>query len=361
MIYMKNSRISKYLFCIFIALLVLAGSAEAVTEQTIHIWEDTTGQLGDTDCVAGDCYLTLQAAETAEQRDLVAADTNLVFVIKGSWTSAAATTSFDGFTTDATRDIKITTAGSARHAGTYLATAYRAESSSADVISIKDDYVTIDGLQISQTGANEGIISQNSFTTVTNCIVRGDGEGGSSTWGIYCWTGTNHKVFNCIVYDWGTVGIYCATTIAADDLIYHNTIVDCAIGINGGYTDALSINNIIWSCATPIQGAPASGSGYNATDAGSITYTDCGGGCGTGDILSMSDPFVAVGSDNFLLAASTSPVDAGTDLTATVPEDIIGTSKPVGSDSDIGANERLAAAGGADISFVRRIKEMENK
>ena len=349
---------------LIIILLLLAGNAGA-TDIVIHVWEDTTGILGDTDCVVGDCYLTLQAAETAEQKDLDAANDNIVFVIKGSWTGDDVACTFDGWVTSATDTIAIITVGDARHAGTYSSTAYRIEESGGAnrCFNIQDDYVTVDGIQGINTGSAQiGILSQNiSYSTIINNIMVGAGEGGAAATGIHITGGTGSVAYNNIVYDWGTRGIYSATTSGRSTL-YHNTIVDCAIGIDGGYQNNDAANNIIYSCATPIT---TTGIFYTvtntATDAGSLSYGDCGGGgCGTDDVLSISDPFVNRAGDNYLLAASTAPVDAGIDVTGTVPNDIIGTSKPVGSDSDIGANERLAAAGD-DLSYVRRIKEGEGK
>ncbi len=333
-----------YLCCI---LLLMAVPCLAVTEHTV-----TVGASAD--------YATYILAEADWDVDLVAKDTAIT--IQGITGATYAAFTISGAQTDATRNWTFTTTGAARHSGTY-GSADEIEANGVSCIFIDDDYVTIDGFQISQLGSASGIaLSVDDHILVKNCIIRGNGEGGSSLHGLSFNQGEHHVVLNSIIYDWGTSGMRLIAT-TGDDTCYHSTIVDCATGIVGGYQDVVGANNLIYSCPAPIQTDGIFFRSTNmASDAASISYSDCGSGsCGTDDVLSISDPFVNRAGDNYLLAAGSAPIDSAIDVTGTVPTDIIDTSKPVGSDSDIGANERLAAAGGDDISYVRRIKEGENK
>ena len=328
-------------------------ASAAPTPDTAWVYEDTAG------CGAAgkDCFLTLQAAESAHDRNLVTADTNMVYAIDGSWSSADATATFDGSTTDATRDIEIVTLGDARHNGTYSTSAYRIEESSGSnrCLVIHDDYVTVDGIQAKNTGSGQiGILSQNiSFSTIINNICEGDGEGGSTQAGIHITGGEGSIAYNNIIYDWATRGIYSSRSGSTGESceLYNNTIVDCTIGIDGSEADTDAANNIIYSCATVVTSGMFLSASNFATDASSISYGSCSGGCGTDDVLSMSDPFVAVGSDNFLLASSSDPIDAGTDISHLFSDDIQGESRPQGTNWDIGADEFTA---GVAVTINRR-------
>src|SRR3989344_6939524 len=108
------------------------------------------------------CYNTLSAWEAAAggitygacaTGDLVCADKVAVAKIDGSWTSPdTAAVTISGWTTDATRYIKIYTTPSARHDGKWNTTKYHR----TETITVSEEYVRIDGLQSEVTGSARG-------------------------------------------------------------------------------------------------------------------------------------------------------------------------------------------------------------
>jgi len=315
---------------------------------TVWIWEDTSTATGvgyvNDSCPEDACYEDLQAAETAHQSDLKTDDSARLFLIGGAWSSADVTTTFDGSTTDAVRNITVETTGDARHEGTYSTSHYRIEASGNNGIVLSDEFITIDGVQVYLTGAYRGIrVSGADNATVKNCISRGAGVAGAAQYGIFM--GTDCLVYNNIIYDWSVRGVY---ALSGTD-IYNNTIVNCAQAVSGGYTDINVWNNIIWGCPDFQSGDDIGSGGYNATDSTSFTYDDCGS-CGTGDLTEIDDPFVDTSANNFLITAGSDVVDIGAGGSLVFTTDILGVSRPQGTLWDIGAHEfPEAAAGGGFI------------
>ena len=108
---------------LFVAFFIFSPSAfaQTATETVSLIRQDCTGYTS--------CYTSLSAWEAARQRDLVAANQIEVARIEGTWTNAdTAPLSISGWTTDATRYIRIYTAPEARHAGVWDTGRYRISS-----------------------------------------------------------------------------------------------------------------------------------------------------------------------------------------------------------------------------------------
>src|SRR3990170_4483339 len=109
---------------------------------------------------SGGDYTSLSAWEAGMQKDLVTADE--ISVAECYSMSDTAAVSIDGWTTDATRYIKVYTPISERHSGKWDATKYRLVVSAdlTGVLGVVEDYVYVDGLQIEQTasGANNSSV-----------------------------------------------------------------------------------------------------------------------------------------------------------------------------------------------------------
>lgn len=297
-------------------------------------------------------HISLQAAETAHQQDLVSNDSSITFEIKGDeqnlWPDEGAV-SISGSTPDATHFMTITSSGTGRHNGIYDATiAYRIVSSSNPSLFIEDPFVVVGGIQINHTSTLNGLFSTQTDITVKNCIVNHTGGTSASANGIQTQsvTGTS-LIYNNIVYDAENRGITIGGD-AASCLIYNNTVVDCGVGIEEDAGDAVMKNNMFWSNTTDTDVSTANSPSHNATDAASLV--------GTNNQTSISDPFVAVGSDNFLLSSATSDgAEDGTDLSGTFTDDILGTTRPESTNWDIGAHEFPVAAA---VTSSRRRKEI---
>ena len=210
----------------------------------------------------------------------------------------------NGWTTDATRYIKITVPSAERHNGTWSATKARiVPTADGDVITISDDYVSVEWLQIYPLGSAVGsiaIYTNNSNTTIDHCII--DGHGSAYTVGIEATSCPNSRIFRNIIFDcrleWEG-GIYHdggAVTIS------QNTIYGCSgsnvFGIRSRTDLAVTaIGNAVFSCGTAFgnDGDWVAASGFNCTDAASapgannqVTKTD-------------TDQFISVtaGSEDF--------------------------------------------------------------
>ena len=103
-----------------VLLFLLPNLSSAATESIRIIRQDCTGYTN--------CYTSLSAWEAAENRDLTATDEIAVARIEGVWTTPDTTAvTIDGWTTDATRYVKIYTTPEARHSGVWSTGKYRLE------------------------------------------------------------------------------------------------------------------------------------------------------------------------------------------------------------------------------------------
>jgi len=105
-------------FLPFLFLFLIPNLSSAATESIRVIRQDCTGY--------SNCYTSLSAWEAGEQRDLTATDEIAVARIEGVWTNPDTTAvTIDGWTTDATRYIRIYTTLEARHGGVWSDAKYR--------------------------------------------------------------------------------------------------------------------------------------------------------------------------------------------------------------------------------------------
>ncbi|PIR58088.1 MAG: hypothetical protein COU71_00525, partial [Parcubacteria group bacterium CG10_big_fil_rev_8_21_14_0_10_38_31] len=126
----------------FLLFFSFTSNTSASTESTAIIRENCALKS----IPSANCYTSLSAWETAEQRDLTATDEIAVARIEGTWTNPDTTpVTIDGWTTDATRYIKIYTTTEARHTGKWDNTRYRLESGNfgAKIVNNQQDYTRI--------------------------------------------------------------------------------------------------------------------------------------------------------------------------------------------------------------------------
>ena len=151
----KESNLTTRLLLLTISTLLLffsfTSNTSASTESTAIIRENCALKSIPT----ANCYTSLSAWEAGEQRDLTATDEIAVARIEGTWTNPDTTpVTIDGWTTDATRYIRIYTTPEARHTGKWDNTRYRLESGNfgAKIVNNQQDYTRIEGLQIHHSG-----------------------------------------------------------------------------------------------------------------------------------------------------------------------------------------------------------------
>lgn len=229
---------------------------------------------------SGGDYTSVSAAEAGEQRNLVTADEIAVLECYSFQDTAGVT--INGFTTDATRYLKIYTPTAERHDGKWNSSKYRLEVSGTMGIAVRDEYVRIDGLQIqltSSSGFNSAIVLQSiaaggSDIRISNCIVAGVVSGTAVSRGIYVGDAdiTIAKIWNCIVYDFinGTNNCPGIGGYGGNVDIFNCTVYNCYRGILR-QTDTVNVyNSAVFGNADDFNGTFAT-IDYCASDDGDGT------------------------------------------------------------------------------------------
>lgn len=279
--------------------------------------------------------------------------------IDGSWTSADTTAvTISGWTTDATHYIKVYTTDTARHNGIYVgesgakADTYRIELSNGanNVISIQENYVRIEGLQIKNGDTNNhrrGILTTNATIDSNNDIrisyniIKGELSGSPlGGRGIELLdSDTNAKVWNNILYGW-TIQAEAISISINTAYVYNNTIHNSNKGIYRSGGTVVAKNNLVASTTTEFSGTFSNDSTNNASNGGTTASS-------TADLTYQTFTFVASSTYDFHLDSGDSGAqDLGADLSGDsnleITDDIDGDSR---SDPfDIGADEVVAVA-----------------
>lgn len=306
---------------------------------------------------SGGDYTSLSAWEAGQQGDLVAADE----IRQAECYSLSDTTQvdIDGWTTDATRYIRIFTHATGRHAGVFDTGKYNLSVTDANTILLREDFVRFDGLQFHISGATSGraffqLISRGASSTlhISNCIFKGSANtvsirpytlttGSEGTW--YIW--------NSIFYDFGSNGSSYFVCGGGTWYLYNclgawHSSAD--FGFRNDGATAVTMKNC--------YSAGSAGGAYFGT----ITQTTCASSdttaTGTGlDSIALSAvnfTNVTAGSQDFHLTSGSALKDVGTDLSgdATLPfsDDIDGQTRT--GTWDVGPDEFVAATGGSKPS-----------
>ena len=298
---------------------------------------------------SGGDYTSLSAWEAAQQGDLTGIRDEIA---QAECYKFLDTTAVDitGWTTDATRYIRIYTPTAERHAG-YLVTdgsAYclQAPAASAQCLRDRQAFTRIEGLILDGVNCTNGRVLHAGYTVAGNQysynVIKGIA---ANSIGIEFDQGVagNYYVFNNIIYDsFRGVLMYTGTYY-----IENNTVVDCGQGIRGvvaaqtyNLTNNISFNN---SGGDFLQSAGTFVATYNSS---SDATADDWGGAGNLINKNSSTNFIDYANNKFGItsADTTQWKNLGT---ATVvggyTDDIIGTTRD--ASWDIGAYEVAQAAG----------------
>ena len=263
------------------------------------------------------CYNTLSAWEAAAggitygacaTGDLVCADKVAVAKIDGSWTSPdTAAVTISGWTTDATRYIKIYTTPSARHDGKWNTTKYHR----TETITVSEEYVRIDGLQSQVTGSARGYFVYGSTGTGEIHISNAYVDTALIAYDIYTVGALTVRIWNSISISTTNNGFYLND---AEATLY---CYNCTGYVSGsvGYAFRQSAGTGI--LVNALGYAPGTGGSFTGTWS-SVTYSasddanadDWGG---TGNRINQTFSFVNIASKNFhLVTTDTGARDFGT-------------------------------------------------
>ena len=351
---------------------------ELVAVITRYVDAGSSGGDGTTQKTSGSdaAYASLQAALDAQSADLVTAGDSLVIICGGSTADTevedSGTVAWPGMVTSATNNITIQ--ADENHEGVWNNTIYRLESDSYyRVLGIpSDQFVTIVGLQVSNTRSPSGGAGADIFevvgsgagaVTLDRALLRHTGTNisGGSGKGVRTSRLTGDCVVtiqNCIAYDCLTNGYQMRVVNTSGGGAIHVlncTAVNCATGFSVAARSSSggvgSLRNCIAQGSSNVDfgtgGSGIPGGTWTATNnlSEDATATNVDSDSGATSITSTSLTFRdAAAYDYHLAATDTAAIDAGVDLSSTFTDDIDGVTRT--GTWDIGADQYAAAATG---------------
>lgn len=347
----------------FLFFVFFTPRSNAATEAVSVIRQDCAGQ--------NSCYTSLAAWEAGyggidfmgcTVGDLTCVDKIAVAQIEGIWTiSDTLPLGINGWTTDSMRYIKIYTAPEAKHKGKWTQDAYSlsyiSTSGIKNAISIYENNVMIDGLQIAITNSSpaytaNGISAVNQDATsdikISNNIVKGILSNGAQGVGVYI-ANSNiiSKVWNNIIYDFSTPSASAGLVIGqGSHYLYNNTIKDSYFGIYQIYSGVSYIKNNL--SANNIGGDFYKSSGTIAVFSNNAS-SDASATGGTNNKANQVFAFQDMAGDDFHLAqsdmvAKSAGLNFSTDANIAFNIDIDGNIRD--SSWDIGADEVVVVVTG---------------
>lgn len=303
----------------------------------------------DPDNGSGTNYTSLNLWEDGEDGDLVSAD--IVAIAKCRSTGGTADTTavtIDGWTTDATRYIKIWTdpAEAYRHSGTRNSAKYRITNSShfTHTISIQEAYTKLDGIQVKTTGADSSAVYVNAAScSISNCLAYDCQFAG--------WIGNGYNIrhnatlINCISVNCLTNGF--TVSVNSTTVNFYNCVAanngGSGIISSGGYS-TINIKNCYSGGNTGDDYSKNALDTINFTTSlsedGSLSTTTAAFATGSGCKFAN----VTAGSEDLHVSSGSSLIGAGTNLYADFTTDIDGDTRPSSGAWCIGVDEVVAAA-----------------
>lgn len=261
---------------------------------------------------SGADYTSLAAAEAGEQRDLVAFGDIMEFEVQAFNDTTSVT--FDGWTTSATRYIRVYPAAGAEAQMPWSTSAYRLTQGAVYQRTLRtvEDYVRIERIQIENNNSSGwyGVENSGVQLRLDGCMIRSSATGttlagvGQETAGASTW------IRNCVVHGWPGKGISafrgevrvwnCTVTANRGQGVWRDSVQNTLIVKN-----TLSTGNTLAAFA----GGLSAGSEYNASNDGTATSPN--------SRINQTFTFVdATGGDYHLTAGDTGAKDFGTDLSA---------------------------------------------
>ena len=327
---------------------------------TLQAWENC---IDATTVVLPSCHDVYTADFVADRRSEVGiAYNDSVVPADPDFTVAVL---IDGATTDASHDITLTADDGNRHYGIQTqGVLIDIGGSGSDTISIQDDFVTVEWLEIaSGGGSSDGIdvLNQSALNHIVlrNMLIHDTGSSGISvTDGV-----SIVDIYNNVVFQSGSRGITVLANPTATVRILNNTVYDCpAAGISapfaGLYPNVLLQNNI--SHSSPFDfgvAGPNAASSHNLAGDGTGTTHSNPPGTGQDSVpltggggVNFQDPFTVNAEDFHIQPVISAALEAGADLSGLFTTDIDEGARPSGVLWDVGADEESAVASSLSLA-----------
>ncbi len=301
-------------------------------------------------------YDSLFDWEATEEQDLTdgGGDWMHVYVRASGGTADTTAVDISGWTTGAANYILVEAASTDRaSASGYDTNKYRLETGASTAITLNEDYLRFDGLQISHSDKSADNIrafynqSGSGYILISNSRGKGNDDPNWYDHFFYSTFATNAvDIYNCIIYDWGDSNtgegaIYINTPSGSEIIrVLNNVVYNCYTGIDRSDGDWTVENNAVFQNNDDFD--VAAGIDYNASDDGD----------GNNPVTPANWANVfenAAGGDFRLKSTDTDLHDSGTDDPGSglYSDDIEGTTRV--STWDIGAFEYVAPAGGSIV------------
>ncbi len=292
---------------------------------------------------SGGDYTSLNAAEAGEQTNLISADVQLNIECYASAAPDTTAVVFDGWSTDATRFIRVIAPVGERHAGALDTNKYHLKPSfstnNASIIRVQEEFLRFEYIQ--GIGLNSGSFNQTEMFRINGpspstggsiridqCIVTHDIVGSANNTHMngvmvnFLDVDIECTIRNCLFYDLqvgsvagtGVEHLGTAPKLHISNCTFHN----CDQGITSDTSGNIVAKNCLFSASLTqdISGTFAVGTNYNSTDASSIGYTVTGGGNSNDRVLQTITFVDEDGGDFHIDPNDTSAKNQGIDLTS---------------------------------------------
>jgi hypothetical protein len=197
---------------------------------------------------SGGDYTTLVAWESAQQRDLPGDDEIAVAECYNDF-GGYLTTSLNvtGWTTDATRYIKIYAPSGQRHNGT-AGTGFRITHTTSAALYIQEANVEIEAIEIKMTSSGHPVVWNNAdagWASFHHCLVHGD-NAASYVYVVYTNAGMALSIYNCFFYGMGRGTMVHTSAGSPDIFCYNNSYWGCqSYNIVGNVSANIVVKNCV--------------------------------------------------------------------------------------------------------------------
>lgn len=298
---------------------------------------------------SGGDYTTLSAWEAGEQRNLVTADEIAVAVCYNDWpTGLVDELDINGWTTDATRYVKVTVAEGHRHNGTPKSGFHMKKTSTATtLVFVRHSYTVLEWIDAEQLGTS-GKFGIRHLTATSPTFRYCISKNATAENGAFSFSVNGATLIQCFAYD-TPYGF--GNSLTTPSGFYGCVAANCSNhGFYVGGGSVVAKNCIAYNCGTGYRtvGFSDANSSNNATSAVLGTYLP--GADGVSGVTAAD--FANAAANDFHLSSGSVLRGAGANLYSDFTTDIDGDTWPSSGAWDIGFDYYVAAGGGVTVEPV---------